>query len=194
MTKRILKALAAVSLILLLFSASAYSAILVDIYQFTGEITDDFGNPFGLNVGDEIDGNTIFPNGVISGMGFEEFTIVDEGATVTFNVGPLQLTEADDPAALAFFSEGLLTGFDYLAYFTFDSQDYEFAMSFGSSAGETAFTIYDDFFDPVVEGNFLDLQGGLAGNTQVIPIPGTLILLGTGLAGLMGARRKFRKD
>lgn len=64
----------------------------------------------------------------------------------------------------------------------------------GTTLGQSTFNLTGDLdlgnplLDPV------DAFGAVTGDVNVTPEPGTFLLLGLGLAGLVGYRRKFRKE
>jgi hypothetical protein len=106
------------------------------------------------------------PSGIAGGQG-ATYT-----ATVTGSVG------ADDEG-------GALLVFDNA------SRSQTFTFSNGEANGSFTLTLPD--FVPVTSGDFAELQGRITGSQTPIPEPATMLLLGTGVAGVAARVRKRRK-
>jgi hypothetical protein len=73
----------------------------------------------------------------------------------------------------------------------FDNPVQTFTFSNGSSSGAFSITLPNIF---VQSGETANLTAGLSGNQTAVPEPATMLLLGTGLAGVAARIRKRRKD
>ncbi|HEX8632995.1 MAG TPA: PEP-CTERM sorting domain-containing protein [Pyrinomonadaceae bacterium] len=73
----------------------------------------------------------------------------------------------------------------------FDNPVQTFTFSNASGSGSFSVTLPNVF---VQSGETANLTGGLTGNQTAVPEPATMILLGTGLAGVAARIRKRRKD
>jgi hypothetical protein len=87
------------------------------------------GNVFGLGVGDELFGETLYEDTLLTGVGSEQlayagsecFFSIECGTLLTFTIGPDVLNQdLDDraflegnPGPLVFFEDGLIVGFHY---------------------------------------------------------------------------------
>jgi hypothetical protein len=74
---------------------------------------------------------------------------------------------------------------------TFDNPVQTFTFSNASGSGSFTITLPNLF---VQSGDTANLTAGLTGNQTAVPEPATMLLLGTGLAGVAARIRKRRKD
>jgi 4-hydroxybenzoate polyprenyltransferase len=73
----------------------------------------------------------------------------------------------------------------------FDNPVQTFTFSNASGSGSFSVTLPNIF---VQSGDTANLTAGLTGNQTAVPEPATMLLLGTGLAGVAARIRKRRKD
>lgn len=162
----------------------------------------------GFAGGGPVSGSFVFDNQLIpaSGTGYQNVffsTFPDSGiipaaTAFTLNLGttPLTFTLADaaNGSGAIQYNNGHFNGFFFQADFTFiDGNRYEFTSQGGQWNIQQ---LVDGFptFNNLVTG-YLNIGDGNLTNLQpyapAVPIPSTMLLLGSGLAALAGLRRKF---
>lgn len=202
MTKRFAGVLAAIVLLFGAFSSASASAIAT----YTGGGAFEFaalGNPFGISEGDPVSWSTSHDPAWITGDFVAIGTNYPLGARLQHSIGSLTFNEVDD---FEFSTDGLpdvsvLGGlpvdFDFIVDFDFNQTSYRY------EAFEGVFSIFE-YSSPLapqslsfasdhqiypglmVSGSFTDLAAA--------PVPAAVWLLGTGLVGLAGLRRKYRRQ
>ena len=163
------------------------------------------GNPFSVNTDDTFSFGTLdYFNGTIAAG--TQANAVDLNVTLTltspsgiiedfiYNLGLINTTNTGDPNASADIVN--LPNSVPDSFFTVAGIDYtlEF-LGFGEISGSGFITTIDNFH--VLEGRTASAQlfGRVTSDFRPVPEPATMLLLGTGLAGLLGFGRKkiFKK-
>lgn len=157
-----------------------------------GQITHAAPDPntlFGVSVGNSITGFatldetlvTADPNAVI-------YPGLDPTFALELTIGSATFRETDDFGYSSFpeltFINGVLTNINFAVIFDFDGTTVDpFGNTFGLNLLDGMFSIQDQ-----VSGALL-----VAGSAQPVPEPGTLLLMISGLAGMIGLGRKHLK-
>lgn len=171
--------------------------------SFTGEVTlDNSGNnPFGLFNGDTIYGSAIYDDAELSNVPDPgEQLFLDDYTDWDFSItlGSFTFTQGDvtDPTYTNFwFVEDRLDGIEFFL------EDIDIGIYLGLliedfDGGQSLFVEDADTGNPI----YLEAEWDFADATDPVPVeqpvpePGTLLLLGTGLLGAAGLRKKFKKS
>ncbi len=175
------------------------SPIPLETETFTGCITyAEAGNPFGVNQGETFNWTATYPENIIGDVEISYWGNPNFALNIT--IGSYNFT-ADDDVHLAYgypkfiFTDGELTGLDvWEDSFSIGSILYAFTTNTplptagGFNPDFSTFSIFeytDDGAKAVVSGNLF-----CSACPSAVPIPAPILLLGTGLVGLVGFRRK----
>ncbi len=176
-----------ITLFLVFFAGAAHAALVTE--SFTGEITfADSSNPFGVTAGDAITWEATYDLAYLDTM----FSTLNIGESTDMNLsvtlGSRTFVETEDmfygpgifgSPLLTFDTENNINGISILV------DDMANLYRFKNTSDYTGFNIYaiDGFNDGtlLVSGNF---------NFEPVPVPAAAWLLGSGLLGMLGLRRR----
>ncbi len=173
--------------LVLLVSLPAHAQVPLVPWHFTGDITyvnpdPLYVNPWGIALTSSVSGIAEFrPNFGYYGPD-DPYWVGADGGSLEINIGPLTFGSDDDPDGpfLSVDSSNVLHAIGLSESF---GSGYQFFAPI-KPTGAWDFTIRDGERD-YVRGTF---------NYSEVPIPGAVWLLGSGLIGLMGLRRRSRKS
>ena len=166
--------------------------------SFTGTVTLDNGgassNPFGLTTGDGIFGYAIYDDAEVAGTpADEDLTLLPDypGWDFSMTLGSFTFTQSDvtDSTYTTFwFNMGDFDGIEFYidpidigSYLGLVIEDFD--------GGRSLFAEDSLFGDPI----YLEAEWDFA-NATTVPIPGTLLLLCSGLLGAVGLRKKIKRS
>lgn len=167
-----------IALAMVVVGAVPSQAVQLSVTGTVNAPIDDVDN-LGLVAGGSISG-TVNYTGTPTGSGIESFTLDD--FFFDFGVFEIDSTLATIHEALIYFTGGVFSGWGIDVDILLGGFDYQFAMT-GSSAGTTSFDLYSYDNDLVVA----------SGNIAPVPEPGTFLLLGAGLGGLVYFQRRRKQ-
>jgi len=164
------------------------------ITSFTGQVTEDNGgnNPFGLFNGDAISGSAIYDDAELSNVPAPgEQLFLDDYTNWDFSItlGTFTFTQSDvsDPTYTSFwFLENNLDGIEFFL------EDIDIGIYLGLliedfDGGQSLFVEDFNTGNPI----YLEAEWDFANaTTRPVPIPGTALLLGTGLIGAAIVRKR----
>jgi hypothetical protein len=164
------------------------------ITSFEGQVTEDNSgnNPFGLFNGDAISGSAIYDDAELSNVPDPgEQLFLDDYANWDFSItlGTFTFTQSDvtDPTYTSFwFVENKLDGLEFFL------EDIDIGIYLGLliedfNGGQSLFVEDLDSGNPIYLEAEWDFENA---TTRPVPIPGTALLLGTGLLGAAIVRRR----
>lgn len=163
-------------------------------YSGGGEITSiDAENSFGLNIGDSVSWSVSYDPAWIEVIPYGDWGIWvgnhdDEGAALTIEIGSYTFTEDQDleyPNFPRIYTEDELPyGFDFIADL---GDDFYFCAYLGEFFFTSPYAVQ-------LGSPHIHVQGVFNGfPSTAVPVPAAAWLLGSGLLGLAGLRRKFAK-
>jgi len=164
-----------------------------------------------ISQGGPISGHFVYDDNLIPAAGsgfvnvpFSSFPAIPQipaATAFTINLGDPSLTftlaDAIPGSGAIQYNNGHFNGFSFVSDFTFQSNPYELSVSGGTwnivaiVGGYPTFSNLVSGYINITDANLTNIQPF---TPAPVPAPATLLLLGSGLAGLAGFRRKFKKS
>lgn len=204
MAKRLILIIAALVLVVGLHANASATTQNPDLHYFSGFGSVDYAapeNPLGISAGDPVSWDTAFNPAWLDGPGVLIGQHTADGAYLTHNIGSFSFYEYQDVGFEGGFpgvtvSGGAPSGFNFIVDFSFEETMYRYE-SFGNT-----FSI-SQFIEPQNPVSFGFPEGppppdgafvyGTFNDLEAVPVPAAVWLLGSGLIGLAGLRRKYRR-